>query len=84
MSRKIYAKQVSPESQGDFLYDVFEYDEYSYDISVCGNGNFSDRKTEVFERVENVLNSAEVFYALEEAGSGYSSYKNKSEVIYDY
>ena len=84
MSKKVYAKQVSPESQGDFLYDVFEYDEYSYDISVCGNGNFSDRKTEVFERVENVLNSAEVFYALEEAGSGYSSYKNKSEVIYDY
>ena len=36
MRKKVYAKQVSPESQGDFLYDVFEYDEYSYDISVCG------------------------------------------------
>ena len=86
MRNKVYAKQINPAYQGEGIcgIDIFDYDEYYNDISVYGNGHFFDRKTETFEHIINVLNSSEVFYALEDAGKNNSVYKNKTEVIYDY
>ena len=35
MNKKIYARQVSPEFQGDFINDIFAYDKAFSNITVC-------------------------------------------------
>lgn len=86
---KIYARQIAPEYQESplFIGDYFDYD--AEKLSVCGNGHFCEHKTELFERVEQVLNDGELAEALEDIASGEGCYflpycKNATEAITDY
>lgn len=84
MSRKIYARQVNPAYSGYFIGDIFEYDEAFQNITVFGNRDLYGRKTEVFERVYEVLRSGDLAEALENVGDEYSWYKTATEAINDY
>ena len=84
MSKKVYARQVNPMYSGEFIGDVFKYDEAFQNITVFGNNDLYERKTAVFERVYNALRSGDVAEAIENAGEEYSWYKNATEAINDY
>ena len=88
-TRKIYARQINPEYQESPLFyaDMFDWD--AEKLSICGNGHFHEHKTELFERVEQVLNGGELAEALEDIASGEGCYflpycKNATEAITDY
>ena len=84
MNRKVYARQVNPAYSGEFIGDIFNYDEAFSEISVCGNRDYLERKTAVFERVYEVLRSGDLAEALEKVGEEYSWYKTATEAINDY
>ena len=84
MNKKIYAKQVSPEFQGDFISDIFAYDEAFSNITVCGNDRLYCRQTEVFTRVYDALNSGDLAYYIDNIGDCYSPYTTATEAINDY
>lgn len=84
MSKKVYARQINPMYQGDFVTDVFNYDEAFENISVCGNHHYIERKTDVFSRVFDALNYGDLTNELENVGQPYSWYKNVTECINDY
>ena len=84
MNRKVYARQVNPAYSGDFIGDIFKYDEAFQNITVFGNRDLYGRKTEVFERVYEVLRSGDLAEALENVGEEYSWYKTATEAINDY
>lgn len=84
MSKKLYARQINPEYQGNFITDIFSYDEAFNNISVCGNRHYIERKTDVFLRVFDALNDGDLANELENVGQSYSWYKNVTECINDY
>ena len=82
---KIYARQIAPEYQESplFMGDWFDWD--AEKLSVCGNGHFCEHKTELFERVEQVLNDGELAYILDGIKDGTEEYyKTATEAITDY
>ena len=84
MSKKVYARQVNPEFQGDFISDIFAYDEAFNNITVCGNDRLYCRQTEVFTRVYDALNSGDLAYYLDNMEDGYTPYTTVTEAINDY
>lgn len=84
MSKKVYAKQVNPAYQGEFVTDVFNYDEYFNNITVCGNRDYISHQTEVFTRVFETLNSGNLAEELETVGQPNSWYDNATEAINNY
>ena len=84
MSKKVYARQVNPEFQGDFISDIFAYDEAFNNITVCGNDRLCCRQTEVFTRVYDALNSGDLAYYLDNIEDGYTPYTTVTEAINDY
>lgn len=85
MSKKIYARQIEPECQESPLSyaDMFDYD--AEKLSVCGNGYFTEHKTELFEHVDDVLSSGELAYILDCLKDGTEEhYSTATEAISDY
>lgn len=81
---KIYARQIAPEYQESplFIGDYFDYD--AEKLSVCGNGHFCEHKSELFERVEQALES-DLSYILDGIKDGSTEYyKTATEAITDY
>ena len=84
MSKKVYARQVNPMYSGEFISDIFEYDEYYNNITVCGNDSLYCRQTEVFTRVYDALNSGNLAYYLDNIDNYYTPYTTVTEAINDY
>lgn len=84
MSKKIFARQIAPEYQESplFMSDWFDWD--AEKLSVCGNGYFCEHKSELFERVEQALES-DLSYILDGIKDGSTEYyTTATEAITDY
>ena len=78
---KIYAKRVSPEYQES---PIFIDGCFPDNIAVCGNRDFKERTTEIFDHVKNVLVEGELAEILEYPDEWKQWYKNVTEAILDY
>lgn len=72
----IYAKQIDPEDQESPLFMDYVFLE---SVVVCGNRDYKERTTDVFERVKRALESCDIPYEIEKV----TDYKNATEVIND-
>ena len=78
---KIYAKQVSPEYQES---PIFIDGLFPDNIAVCGNRDFKEHTTEIFDHVKNVLVQGELAEILEYPDEWKQWYKNVTAAILDY
>ena len=78
---KIYAKQVSTEYQEN---PIFIDGLFPDNIAVCGNRDFKEHTTEIFDRVKSVLVQGELAEILEYPEELKQWYKNVTAAILDY
>lgn len=61
----VYAKQIAPEYQESPLFISPEF--FPDNITVCGNRDFNEHKTELFERVYDGIKDGDLLRLIEEA-----------------
>lgn len=85
---KVYAKQVPPEHQESFLFNIvdgevqFNIDPYNEYVTLAGNTHYCDHMTDVFKRVWRVLEKGDLASVLDDLRP--SVYDTATEAIYDY